>query len=83
VRYETSERRLGSLAVPPGLNHYLNEDQMRAYHTMQGFSWHMYFTVALLFSSLLHMINDEGTLHVAAIEQEGHYDMNPTFELRG
>ena len=68
------DRRLGNSAVPSDLYHYLNADQVRAYKTMQGNGWHMYFIRRPLFQiPTAVMINDEGT-NIAMIEQNGYLD---------
>ena len=76
------ERREGKPPVPQDLDEYLNEEQKHTYHTMSGFGWRIYFLRRPLFQPpTVVMINHEGT-RIAVLEQNGHFDMSPSIELR-
>ncbi len=69
-------------AVPIDLGRYLNESQLLALHSLEGFGWQLSFVRRPLFMpSVVVVSNPEANQH-AVLEEDGSVNLKPAIEFR-
>lgn len=69
-------------AVPIDLSRYLNESQLLALHSLEGFGWQLSFVRRPAFNPTTVVVSNSETHQYAVLEADGSVNLKPTIELR-
>lgn len=80
--YCNLDKRGSQPAIPPNLEYYLTDVQLRTLHNLEDFGWNLYFVRRPLFEVPIVVISSpEGKQH-AVIEEDGSLNLEPHITLR-
>lgn len=76
------DKRGQQKAIPIDLGRYLNELQLLALHSLEGFGWHLWFVRRPLFMQpIVVMSNPDASQH-AVLEEDGSINMKANIQVR-
>lgn len=77
------EKRKGEAPIPEHVKDYLNAEQLRELHKIEGFGWRLHFIRRPLFQDpVVVVMNPEGNA-IGVLEEDGRINLQPDIPLRG
>ncbi len=76
------EKRKGDNPVPENAAELLNQLQILALRTMEGYGWHLQFIRRPLFQEPVPVVIDADGRKIGILEEDGRINMEPDIEVR-